>query len=288
MKKNTRTRILPIALLTLCLANALTLCACSSNQSPTSEEQAPEDPKYTIQLFIDCEQNFIFSKYDVDVIVDGEDAGNIEHGSEATFELSLTKGQHELLLEKEGFSEPDGKTTFVVEGKGDKFAYEIRCTSEQIEIESIKEAADEPNSEEGEEGLFEQESIDEKTTEEPAEKESDEPKELEGKKETKPSKYEYAYIREMTGYDLYYLIDLDDMAVTSFGTNDSGSMVMPCSGNLENGLTVDYVDDGFQEHLQFKNSGDDSVLVLTDANGFDWEYTKTDVAEAEEVLASVS
>ncbi len=64
-------------------------------------------------------------------------------------------------------------------------------------------------------------------------------------------------------------------------------MVLPCSGDLDSGLTIDYGDEGFVEHLQFKNQGDDSVVILTDASGFDWEYTKADVAEAEAVLASV-
>ena len=108
------------------------------------------------------------------------------------------------------------------------------------------------------------------------------------KQKAEPSKYEYAYVRHLNNYDLYFLIDLDAMTVTSFGTNDSGSMVLPCTGDLNSGLTVDYVDYGFQEHLQHETPGDDSTLVLIDANGFDWEYTKTDVAKAESVLDSVS
>ena len=102
------------------------------------------------------------------------------------------------------------------------------------------------------------------------------------------SKYEYAYVRRMSNYSVYYLIDLDEMTATYFGTNDSGSMIASCSGDLENGLTIDFSDYGYTEQLQFKRSGDDSVAVLIDANGLDWEYTKTDVFDAEAVLASVS
>ena len=105
--------------------------------------------------------------------------------------------------------------------------------------------------------------------------------------EPEASKYEYAYVRRLSNYDLYYLIDLDEMTATSFGTNDSSVMVLPCSGDLESGLTIDYVDDGFQEHLRFKTSGNDTVAILTDAFGSEWEYTKTDAAQAEAVLASV-
>ena len=105
---------------------------------------------------------------------------------------------------------------------------------------------------------------------------------------TTSSKYEYAFVRRGPEYDLYYLIDLDEMTATYFGTNDSGLMVMPCSGDLDNGLTIDFVDEDFQERLQYKVPGDDSVAILTDGSGFEWEYARADVAEAESVLASVS
>lgn len=110
----------------------------------------------------------------------------------------------------------------------------------------------------------------------------------EAEPEPEPSKYGYACVRRMSGYDIYYLFDLDEMTAIYFVTNDSALMELPCSGDLSGGLTADYVDDGFKEHLQFKTPGDDSVLTLIDANGIDWEYTKVDVAEAEAVLASIS
>lgn len=300
MKKNPVVSVLSIVLVATCLVCMLSLFACSSEESSMSEEIAPEDPKYTVQLFVDCEQNLIFSRYDVDVIVDGDEVGNIEHGSEATFELSLTKGQHELKFEREGDSEPDGRTAFIVGDEGDKLSYEIKCTSDQIEIESIRdEGEDQSDNDATEEGdSEEQEPAEEDVTKEekPAQKDPEEPEthttenEVDStpKEEAKPSKYEYALVRRMSNYDLYYLIDLDEMTATYFGTNDSGSMVLPCSGDLDKGLTIDYGDEGFVEHLQYKKQGDDSVVVLIDANGFDWEYEKTDIAEAEAVLASVS
>ena len=255
-------------------------------------------------------------------MVDGEEIGNIEHGSEATFELRLTRGQHELVFEKEGYSEPDGRTSFVVEDAGDKFSYEIKCTRNQIEVESIKEEADDQSAIDAEEeddfdrqdpsgddtakkeesakeedpiesaedeATVADEPIEEEASAEPAEsteKEEAKTTSKKKKKKAKSSKYEYAYARLMSSYDLYYLIDLDEMTATYFGTNDSDSMVLPCTGDLENGLTVDYGDEDFQETLQFKTSGDDSVLILTDPDGFEWEYTKVDVADAEAVLVS--
>lgn len=275
MKKSHAASVLSVAFLAACLVGAPLLSACS-DESAAPEEKAPAEPTYAVQIFIDCEQNLIFSKYDVDVMVDGVEVGNIEHGGEATFEVELTQGQHELGFEEEGRTDPDGKTSFVVEGEGDAFAYRIRCTSDQIEIESIE---DEPE---------EQEPAEEAAAEEEEPVEQPEPSAVEEPTpEPEPSKYEYACVKRGPSYDLYYLIDLDEMTATSFGTNGEGSMVLPCTGSLEDGLTIDYGDEGFVEHLQYKRSGDDSVVILTDGSGFDWEFEKVDVAEAEAVLESV-
>ena len=418
MKKNPLMRASSIALIALCMAFVLLLAACSSGES-TTQETAPEEPTYAVQIFVDCEKNLVLSRYDVDVRVDDEKIGNIDHGGEATFEVRLTKGQHELMFEEEGNTSVDGKTSFVVEGEGDKYSYSIKCTRNQIEIETTKvEAEVQPidmqvvsygsvsievpstwtvvdaengkyvypeyggqlylyalgfglgqmsadeahasyigaiqdseeftvtgDAEVGKIGvadtyrneieyrvddlylrgaieliLTEDESYaiifaipdssydqhpddvdltldsikyDETVTPTPTEGSGAEGETVaEGsdvleEQEPTPSKYEYAYARYMSSYDLYYLIDMDEMEATYFGTNDSGSMVLPCSGDLDSGLTIDYGDEGFVEHLQFKNQGDDSVVILTDASGFDWEFTKADVAEAEAVLASV-
>lgn len=85
------------------------------------------------------------------------------------------------------------------------------------------------------------------------------------------------------------MIDLDEMTATSFSTIDS-PMVLPCEGDLDNGLTIYYIgyEPDFEEHLKRKTPGDDSVVIYTDPNGFESEWKGADVAEAEEVLASVS
>lgn len=135
--------ILFIASLATGLIAIATLPSCAINVTNIEpEEVVIEEPKFSVQIFITCEKNLMFSKYDVDVSVDDEEIGNVEHGSDSTFEAKLTKGQHELVFEKEGHISPDGRTSFVVEGDGDKFSYIIHCTKDQIEIESISEEPD--------------------------------------------------------------------------------------------------------------------------------------------------
>ena len=99
------------------------------------------------------------------------------------------------------------------------------------------------------------------------------------------SKYEIALIRELNGYTLYYLIDMDGKVARYYGTNDTSVQVGKVSGNLTSGLriTYSYWGDTWTETLKYSNSSHTRV-TLTDANGFTWTYTVTDLESAEAVL----
>ena len=99
------------------------------------------------------------------------------------------------------------------------------------------------------------------------------------------SEYEAAYVYPLTEYSIYYLIDLDTQIVRNYTTNDTGILVGTFTGDLASGIDIYYdYDGGWHEQLKYKNAGDDSAVTVTDVNGFEYEYTKTDVAEAEAVL----
>ena len=114
----------------------------STTEEPAKEESLSEEPRHAVELLVDCEKNVKFSRYDVDVDVDGERVGTIEHGGRATFALSLAEGQHELAFREAGEAEPEGKVDFVVEGEGDSFSYEIHCTRNKIKVEPIEDEAE--------------------------------------------------------------------------------------------------------------------------------------------------
>lgn len=69
------------------------------------------------------------------------------------------------------------------------------------------------------------------------------------------------------------------------GTNDTGVQVGKISGTLASGLriTYNYWGDTWTETLKYSNSSHTKV-TLTDANGFTWTYTVTDLESAESVL----
>ncbi len=92
------------------------------------------EPLYNIKLELTCRENIWFSKYDVEVFVDGESLGCIDHGTTKTFELKLKEGKYELRVCEEGYDSPDGTYTFVV-AKDQTKKYKIWCSSDQISIE---------------------------------------------------------------------------------------------------------------------------------------------------------
>lgn len=98
------------------------------------------------------------------------------------------------------------------------------------------------------------------------------------------SVYEFAYKKAGPEYTLYYLIDTDEKIVRYFSTNDNGVLVGTYTGDLDEGIDILYTGGDMHEQIQFENANDDSSVILTTPDGFEWTYLKTDVSEAEEIL----
>lgn len=98
------------------------------------------------------------------------------------------------------------------------------------------------------------------------------------------SVYEFAYKKTGPQYTLYYLIDTDEKVVRYFSTNDTGVLVGIYSGELNDEIDILYTGGNMHEQIRFENAGDDSSIVVTGSDGFDWTYSKTNVSEAEEIL----
>ncbi len=99
------------------------------------------------------------------------------------------------------------------------------------------------------------------------------------------TKYEKAFLRDMSSYDLYYMFDEDTKEVVYFGTNDTYVQEGVYSGDFSSGVDINWVNDGW--HETFICETDNSVTVLTDGNGYDWEYEVCDVENAQEILDSI-
>lgn len=290
MNKNTMKRVLPIALFSAFVACVLSLSACSSDKS-SKQKAVSDEPLYAVQIHVDCDQNLVFSKYDVDVKVDGDEIGNVDHGSKSTFEVSLTKGQHELVFVEENRTSPDGKTSFVVEGEGDKFSYTIHCENDQIRVESTKDEAEEQVDGEADDDVAEEGPAkdDAAKNDAPGASEDSMSNADAGEESEKSGVFEYSYVKHPAtktqySYDIYFLFDEDTHVAVDF-TSDGpeGIATWPYRGNFNDGVELDLIDSGevvAHWNARWKNKDSPETLIVTDDDGFEYEYEKCPESEA--------
>lgn len=101
----------------------------------TTEMVTTEAVKYKVNIEVHCVSNLLFNKYDVNVYVDGEQIGTIDHGTDASFDVELEEGKYEVRFEKEDSSSVDGTATIVV-SCDTKVKYDITCEGSQVSIKS--------------------------------------------------------------------------------------------------------------------------------------------------------
>ena len=101
----------------------------------------------------------------------------------------------------------------------------------------------------------------------------------------------FSYVSRGPSYDIYWIIDFDEGYVYYFtdGNGDEGcDKVKMESGDLNDVLIITYHDGGdtwsYGLHFHYKNQP--SKLIMQDNDGFEYEYTTTDLAKALELRAS--
>lgn len=111
---------------------AFSLTGCGNTEGASSLPQGDQQ----VLINVECESNLLFSKYDVDLFINDEYQGTLDHGSTQSFELSLADGTYTLRFAEEGDSSVDGSVEFEVSGNT-SLKYIIHCTNSQVEIEEI-------------------------------------------------------------------------------------------------------------------------------------------------------
>ena len=96
-----------------------------------------DEPEYAVSVEIECVENLLFSKYDVDVYVDDSMQGTISHGTTETYNLNLTKGVYEVKFVSAEDDEVTGGVSIDIY-QDESLKYKISCTSSQINVETIQ------------------------------------------------------------------------------------------------------------------------------------------------------
>lgn len=91
--------------------------------------------KYTAKINIVFMGNFIFSKYDVSMLIDGEKQKELPHGEDSELELRLKEGEHEISFQKIDDAEVNGSVKLDVTSDLEA-SYNIYCESDYINVKN--------------------------------------------------------------------------------------------------------------------------------------------------------
>lgn len=94
------------------------------------------EPEYTIDIEVECAENWIFNTYDVNVYIDDSLEGTLEHGETETYTALLKKGTYTVKFESEDDDTVTGEVKICVT-KDEAFKFKISCLSTEIEVEVI-------------------------------------------------------------------------------------------------------------------------------------------------------
>lgn len=89
--------------------------------------------EYNVELCLDCEENLIFNKYNLQVYINNDYLGLLEHGKSEVFKTKLTKGKYDLIIQSnDDNSIKVGKSINI---KADRvLRYDVSCHSSKINL----------------------------------------------------------------------------------------------------------------------------------------------------------
>lgn len=106
----------------------------SSYQIVSSPNSPQAGDTYKVEIHINFVSNMIFSKYDVDLSVDGVMRETLKHGTDADIELDLSAGEHTIMFTNHDDSSVSGSASLYVDDDM-KATYTISCHYDGVDIE---------------------------------------------------------------------------------------------------------------------------------------------------------
>ena len=91
--------------------------------------------KCNVKIHVDFVPNLIFSKYDVNLLLNGIEQGTLTQGEDQDFELSIDPGEYTLTFESDESSTVKGEVTLTVDCDVEA-SYKIACSSDKVSVET--------------------------------------------------------------------------------------------------------------------------------------------------------
>ena len=92
--------------------------------------------KCNVKIHVDFVPNLIFSKYDVNLLLNGIEEGTLTHGEDQDFEFSIDPGEYTLTFEGAESSSVKGEVTLTVDCDIEA-SYKIACSSDKVSVETL-------------------------------------------------------------------------------------------------------------------------------------------------------
>lgn len=92
--------------------------------------------KCNVKIHVDFVPNLIFSKYDVNLLLNGIEEGALTHGEDQDFEFSIDPGEYTLTFESAESSSVKGEVTLTVDCDIEA-SYKIACSSDKVSVETL-------------------------------------------------------------------------------------------------------------------------------------------------------
>lgn len=92
--------------------------------------------KCNVKIHVDFVPNLIFSKYDVNLLLNGIEEETLTHGEDQNFEFSIDPGEYTLTFESAESSSVKGEVTLTVDCDIEA-SYKIACSSDKVSVETL-------------------------------------------------------------------------------------------------------------------------------------------------------
>lgn len=132
----TTNRMRKMAILLFALVLVFALGGCESDSKRSEQEAAGIQGEHAVSITIACESNILLSRYDLDVYLDDELLGSLDHGTTKEFSLGLDDGTYDLCIAERGNRDVDGNLSFTIDGDS-ALKYRAKCTQDQVELSQV-------------------------------------------------------------------------------------------------------------------------------------------------------
>ena len=112
-------------------------CSGSGKDESDASNTAFVGKTYDLTVSAHCKANLLFSCYDVEVLIDDQPIGVVEHGEDATLETQISAGKHTFSVREEGTESARYSQDFEMPEGPAEISCEFSCHSDDIDVDNF-------------------------------------------------------------------------------------------------------------------------------------------------------